>query len=227
MLTSPLTVTLVTCNDCYMISTRKQELVEASLDYLIENGVAGLSLRPLADAIGTSARLLIFHFGSKEALLAEVLGALQVRLQAGLVEMASASAHAQKGSSLFERFWRWATVPANLRLLRLGLEVQILALQDPQMFSKKVRESSTAWMDLILHSLPEQARTPATATLFTALFDGLVLDLLATGDRKRTTDTVIRFVDLMRGSIQQTTFGTPISPRQRKHTKFKRPRRFS
>ncbi|HLH08849.1 MAG TPA: hypothetical protein VKW78_16540 [Terriglobales bacterium] len=160
--------------------------------------------------------------------MADMLGALQVRLQAVLVEMASASANSVEGSSLFERFWKWATSPANLRLLRLGLEVQILALQDPQIFSTKLRESSTAWMDLVLRSLPEQERTPATATLFTALFDGLVLDLLTTGDRKRTTDAVVRFVQLMRESVRQTTPAIPIpNNRRRKQTKPRRSRRLS
>ena len=48
---------------------RRDELLEATAAYLLRNGVAGLSLRPLAAAIDTKARLLIYHFGSKEQLL--------------------------------------------------------------------------------------------------------------------------------------------------------------
>ena len=41
--------------------------------YALEYGIAGLSLRPLAKAAGTSDRMLLYHFGSKEKLLAELL----------------------------------------------------------------------------------------------------------------------------------------------------------
>ena len=51
------------------MQNRKDELIESLIAYLLENGLADLSLRPLAAGTGTSARLLIYHFGSKEDLL--------------------------------------------------------------------------------------------------------------------------------------------------------------
>ena len=41
--------------------------------HVLANGLAGLSLRPLAKAAGTSDRMLIYHFGSKEQLIADLL----------------------------------------------------------------------------------------------------------------------------------------------------------
>lgn len=52
---------------------RRDELAEAACDYVLENGVIGLSLRPLAAAIGTSDRMLVYHFGNRDALVAEIL----------------------------------------------------------------------------------------------------------------------------------------------------------
>lgn len=52
---------------------RRDELAEAACDYVLEHGVIGLSLRPLAAAIGTSDRMLVYHFGSRDALVAEIL----------------------------------------------------------------------------------------------------------------------------------------------------------
>ena len=52
---------------------RRDELAEAACDYALEHGVIGLSLRPLAAAIGTSDRMLVYHFGSRDALIAEIL----------------------------------------------------------------------------------------------------------------------------------------------------------
>ena len=69
---------------------RKAQLLDAAIRYLTRHGVADLSLRPLGKAIGTSARLLVFHFGSKERLLRDVLDAVQARLQASFAAIASA-----------------------------------------------------------------------------------------------------------------------------------------
>src|SRR5258708_10095578 len=67
--------------------TRTAVLVEDLIGYLIRHGVADLSLRPMAAAAGTSARLLIFHFGSKERLLIEALDEMQARLQRSLADL--------------------------------------------------------------------------------------------------------------------------------------------
>ena len=53
--------------------TKRDELAEAATDYVLEHGLIGLSLRPLAAALGTSDRMLIYHFGSKDELIAAVL----------------------------------------------------------------------------------------------------------------------------------------------------------
>jgi len=41
--------------------------------YVLEHGLGGASLRPLAKAAGTSDRMLIYHFDNKETLIADLL----------------------------------------------------------------------------------------------------------------------------------------------------------
>jgi AcrR family transcriptional regulator len=48
---------------------RHDELLEQATDHVLEHGLIGLTLRPLAAAIGTSDRMLIYHFGSRDALV--------------------------------------------------------------------------------------------------------------------------------------------------------------
>ena len=52
---------------------RRAALAEAATDYALEHGLIGLSLRPLAAAIGTSDRMLLYHFADKDDLVATVL----------------------------------------------------------------------------------------------------------------------------------------------------------
>ena len=55
------------------MSTRRDELAEAATDYAVEHGLIGLSLRPLAGALGTSDRMLLYHFRDKDDLVATIL----------------------------------------------------------------------------------------------------------------------------------------------------------
>src|SRR5215210_24041 len=52
---------------------KRDDLTEAATDYALTHGLIGLSLRPLAAELGTSDRMLIYHFGSKDELVAAVL----------------------------------------------------------------------------------------------------------------------------------------------------------
>jgi AcrR family transcriptional regulator len=57
-------------------SARKRQLLDAAYDYVIEHGLTELSLRPLAEAIGSSPRVLLFLFGSKDGLVQALLAGL-------------------------------------------------------------------------------------------------------------------------------------------------------
>jgi AcrR family transcriptional regulator len=178
-----------------MHNDRKQALLDASIAYLLEHGVADLSLRPLAAAIDTSARLLIFHFGSKELLLADVLGEVQARLQRSFEALAS---EPENGSSPMRRFWDWAIARRNLPYLRLLYEVHFIALQNPAGYERYLAQSSLNWVELIAARLPLTLRSSGVATLCGAVFDGLLIELLGTGDRRRTTAALDAFVAMLR-----------------------------
>ena len=54
-------------------SAIRDRLLQAMAAHVLRHGLAGATLRPLARAAGTSDRMLIYHFGSKEALVATLL----------------------------------------------------------------------------------------------------------------------------------------------------------
>lgn len=178
---------------------RKQELTEAALEYLLRHGLADLSLRPLAAAVGTSARLLIYHFGSKELLLGEVLDALQRRLRDSFSEI-SRESRAGEGEPLIKAFWNRATARRNLPYWKLLYELQVLAARDPRSYGRYLERNSRNWMELAQAALPQGERSCAMATLLVAVFDGLFLELMSTGDRKRATEALDEFIRIVRQS---------------------------
>lgn len=171
-------------------------MIDAAIGYLLKHGLADLSLRPLAAATGTSARLLIYHFGSKEGLLADVLDAMQARLRDSFTAMAANPAASSDGP-LIKTFWRWATSHKQFPHLKLLYELQILAAQKPAAYARYLKRNSLNWIELIQNTLPPSERNPLMATLLGAVFDGLFLELMSTGDRKRTTQALDQFTGIV------------------------------
>jgi AcrR family transcriptional regulator len=175
------------------VETRKQALLEQLITDLVEHGVADLSLRPMAKRIGTSARMLVFHFGSKQQLIAEVFVEMQVRLRASLARL-RLDMPPRGGRPLLRVFWDWATSSENLGHLRLQYQLQVLAAHNPDVYKRYLHPNATAWVEVVAAALPPGDRDPAFASLIVAVFDGLFIELMSTGDLARTTRAMDCFI---------------------------------
>jgi len=177
------------------MSDRKQQLLDAAIRDLLSHGVADVSLRPLAARIGTSARLLIFHFKSKHGLLNDVLGEVQARLQATALALPPPGAGG--GTSPLKMFWRWATHQDNLPYLRLLYEVHFIALQNPRVYGRYLQQTSISWVEIIEQRLSPAIRSKAMATLCGAVFDGLIIELMGSKDLRRTSRALDEFIAML------------------------------
>ncbi|MFY9346045.1 MAG: TetR/AcrR family transcriptional regulator [Planctomycetota bacterium] len=177
------------------MTERKDQLRAAVLDHLLKHGVASASLRPMAAALGTSARILMFHFKSKEALLQETLEELQLRLRASFASMVDPG---PRRVSPLKRFWLWAASPQNAPCLRLLYEAQIIAIQNPTKYGHYLAESSANWLAMSLKAMSEPLRSGPMARLCIAVFDGLMLEYLSTGNLRATTQALDHFIALAR-----------------------------
>jgi AcrR family transcriptional regulator len=176
---------------------RKQELCKLALEYLLEHGMANVSLRPMAAALKTSPRILMFHFKSKEGLLREVFAELNAQLQRSFLSVVSRDTGRPHEAPL-KRFWTWATSnQKSFARLKLIYELQIIAVQNPVKYAGYLQTSSSEWQALTLGALSESVREKPLATLCVAVFDGLFLELMSTGDRRRTTQALDRFIEIV------------------------------
>ena len=143
--------------------------------------------------------MLIFHFKSKEGLLEDVLGELHGRLVASFVKMA-ADDSVRRDDALLMRFWKWASSKQNFPYLRLLYEVHIVALQSPAEYASYLKKLSAEWQTVTLRFLSKSIRTESMATLCIAVFDGLFLELMSTGDHARLTQALQKFISMARES---------------------------
>ncbi|MGH9227390.1 MAG: TetR family transcriptional regulator [Acidimicrobiales bacterium] len=179
---------------------RRDELVEGALAYTLRRGVADLSLRPLAAALGTSDRMLVYHFGSKRALIDQVLDRASSHLAAIVLdEMAAGGTAAER----LENLWDRLASPDAAPYLRLWFEVQGLALMGRAPYDESAPRLLRAWVELSASILTDMGLAAAearrAATVEVAAIQGLLLDLLATGDRERADaaarDVIARIVE--------------------------------
>jgi AcrR family transcriptional regulator len=168
---------------------RRNELLDAVAEYLLEHGLADLSLRPLATAIETSPRMLLYHFGSKEQLVVAALARARERETELFSVWAGKMGAAEDPEQLVRRAWGWMSDPASEPFMRLFFEVYGMALQQPHRYPGFLDHAVEDWLGALTEGLKDagldHAEARNAATLVVAVARGLLLDLLATGDRER------------------------------------------
>jgi AcrR family transcriptional regulator len=172
-------------------SPRRAEIVEAAYRYVLGAGLAGASLRPLAEAVGSSTGVLRFLFGSKDGLVAAVLERAR---EDELALLATIPGDADL-PAVARSVWRWLGDPEHRGLLRLWTESYAASLQDDAgPWSGFAAATVRDWLAVLARAQPARVRNTAAGraqrTAVLAVLRGAMLDLLATGDRARVDRAV-------------------------------------
>ena len=168
---------------------RRAELLDLVVHYLAEHGLANVSLRPMANELGVSVNALVHHFGSKDDLIVAALRrseTVQKDLESQWLERRPNLSQAD----LLRAWWRWITAsPQNLAVVRLGIEAAALEATVTGLPRQVRGDQVGIWRSNIEQRLLAEGVEPSTATieasLAKAMFTGLVVDLLASGQKAR------------------------------------------
>lgn len=170
---------------------RRTVLLDEVVTYLGRHGLANVTLRPMAKSLGVSVNSLMHHFGSKDDLIISALrrsGVVQQEVEdRWLVRQPRMSQ-----ADLLRAWWRWITAsPRNLAIVRLGIEAAAMEATLDGLPRQVRGEQIGLWRSHIEARLVAEGVTHETAiieaSLAKAMFTGLVVDLLATGQRARLT----------------------------------------
>jgi len=177
-------------------SARRVELLELAYEYALKHGLADLSLRPLAAAVGSSPRVLLYLFGSKDGLVRALLARARKDELALLDQIGARGDGPREGlAAAGEYLWSWLSVTEHRALLALWAEGYTRSLVDPDgPWSGFARATVEDWLAVLAATQPATERDTrsglAQRTLVLAVLRGALLDLLATGDLDRTTAAV-------------------------------------
>src|SRR6201995_3211700 len=182
----------------------REKLLEGAIDYVAHNGITDLSLRQLASALGTSHRMLIHHFGSKEGLWVAIVREVEERQRAVLAELIPTPDvpvdEAMRG------WWRHIADPSLWPNERLFYELYGQAIQG--------RPHTVAMLDGIIEDWLEPAAQinmalgmgrdegRAHARLGISVTRGLLLDLVATRDVEGVNAAMEAFIEVYAGWLR-------------------------
>jgi AcrR family transcriptional regulator len=165
----------------------RDRLLDAVIEHFTTEGLGDQSLRHIADAVGSSHRMLLYHFGSRDGLLLAVAQAVEARTQGELAATVQRAGWAT--DDLIRHVWAYVADPELGPFERLFFALYGRALQGEPALRPLLEGDVARWLDLNvvaareagLDLAPEAVR--AHARLGLAVVRGLLLDLLATGER--------------------------------------------
>jgi AcrR family transcriptional regulator len=161
-----------------MAESHREDLLERVTDYVLENGLIGLSLRPLAAAIGTSDRMLIYHFTSRDALVSAVVARTTERAVREVVALTGATTV----RSGVNRLWAaYRTQPLS-RCLDVYCQAAATGLIGQEPYLSDARASNEVWAAALREYFVRCGAAPRRVARIVTLVDsalyGFHLDLI-------------------------------------------------
>lgn len=182
------------------LDSPKQRLLASVIGYIQTSGITELSLRELAAAIGTSHRMLLYHFGSREGLMVAVVHAVEDQQRAFLADLLASNPLSSR-EEVLRAMWRRLVDPRLWPNERLFFELYVAALHHRPGTAGMLDDIVVAWIRPMvefarLHGMdPELAETDTR--LGVAVVRGLLLDLLATRDCDAVDRAFERYIALL------------------------------
>jgi AcrR family transcriptional regulator len=178
-------------------SQARERLLAAAIDQAVRGGVTDQSLRELAAAIGTSHRMLLYHFGSREGLLVAISNAINEAEAAALDTWEDP-----------QQLWQYFTDPKMWPAERLFFELYVHALHGRPGTEGFFEASVEAWLTALAGQWAAAGADEATARIMArlglAVARGLLLDLLATGDRDGVTQAYEHYLQVVEAHYPAT-----------------------
>jgi AcrR family transcriptional regulator len=172
-------------------TARREELLGAVVATCASDGLGHRSLRDIAAAAGTSHRMLLHHFGSREGLMVAVVEEVEAR------QTALAASLDGPAGPLLAAMWAHLSDPDLRPFERLFFESYARGASGEAPFDRLVPGAVDGWLRSAADIGDEPDPDPAFTRLALAVVRGLLLDLVATGATAETTAALHRFVALV------------------------------
>jgi AcrR family transcriptional regulator len=170
--------------------SRKPQLLDEIIDYLLDKSLASVSFRTIAQALGFSTYTLVYHFGSRDQLVSDIVAAVSTRATVIEQQVQETPDTLDTYFAAFADSWEWTLQPRNRHLQRLEFEAALIESLQPNSltFSRAV---FATWQRIGERALTSLGMSKAAAALEVRMlvdsFYGIQYDFVLNGDAKRAT----------------------------------------
>ena len=175
------------------MTSARDTLLDSIIGHVAVHGLSDLSLRELAAAVGTSHRMLLYHFGSREGLVAAIVETVEREQR---VALEAAARTATTPADLVRTQWAQLTDPSLRPFVALFFEVLALAVHERPGTDGFLAGLTEPWLDLAgdLARRMDVAIDRDELRLGVAVVRGLLIDVLASGEVDGPTAALERFL---------------------------------
>ncbi|MEU6370621.1 TetR/AcrR family transcriptional regulator [Streptomyces sp. NPDC046931] len=165
------------------VAQRREELLRAAVGQIEARGVAAVRIADVASALGVSNALVLYHFSTKEKLVAE---AFAYAAEDDLAHLRKLLGRRTSALRRLRTAVRWYAPTGQAKGWRLWIEGWAAALREPAL-REVARDLDRQWKAAIIEVVAEgvaagEFRCPdpvGTALRLTALLDGLAVHMTA------------------------------------------------
>ena len=177
---------------------RAVEMLPAIVDVLRRRGPAGFQLGTIAEDLGTSSRMLIYHFGSRDDLLSHVM---RVVRRDTVTELSSPAP-----GTLIEAIDRWwVYYMKHLSDIQLFFHLASRRFEEPGRFDEFASTAIDSWRDYFAGAIVAEGHgyhyAQVLGRLVIGTLRGITADYLITGDRERVEEALDEFRSLLRAGL--------------------------
>jgi AcrR family transcriptional regulator len=166
----------------------RDQLLESCLAAFIRAGTLDLSLDTLAEAVGSSKRMLVHYFGGRDAIEEMAMSLLEDRLRARF--RASAFPTGASLQSVVAALWEQTTSAQSRGIVLLTMDLTRRSWSGSERAKRFFEEQQRLWSELLREFLPD----PGAVETLLQLFQGAMLVYLVTGDQERGRRALDRFI---------------------------------
>jgi AcrR family transcriptional regulator len=182
---------------------KKPALLEQIVDYLIDKPLSALTFRGLATALGVSPFTLVYHFGTRDELVRDIIGAIATRQRGFETVFDPNTVTLDTYFVGLRQTFDLTLFPRNLALQRLEFEAQMLEAVAPDHAVTRIahEELHARARDTLVALGLDSARAALEGQLLLDTFYGIQVGLVVSGDVKRATASFDRALQYHREQI--------------------------